>query len=109
MSVKEGEMRGYVKPLFSGLKVYSYQKEKNKSVFKQAYEMVIGATSHLLKNRETEKVATQVDISGKLSQPNVSTWQALVELLRNAFIQAILPGFERQAQGMSSNPAGKPK
>lgn len=109
MSVKEGEVRGYVKPLFSGLKVYSYQKEKNKSVFKQAYEMVIGAASHLLKNRTTQKVATQVDISGKLSQPNVSTWQALVELLRNAFIQAILPGFERQAQGISSNPAGKPK
>jgi uncharacterized protein DUF748 len=109
MNVKEGEVQGYVKPLFSQLKVYSYQKEKNKPVLKQAYEMAIGAASHLLRNHATQKVATQVDLSGKLSQPNVSTWQALGELIRNAFIKAILPGFEHQAQGMSFNPAGKPE
>ncbi|HJU12271.1 MAG TPA: DUF748 domain-containing protein [Candidatus Binataceae bacterium] len=108
MSVKEGEVHGYVKPLFSNVKVYSYQKEKNKSVVKQAYELVVGAASHLFRNHATQKVATEVDISGKLSQPNVSTWQALAELIRNAFIKAILPGFEHQAQGTSSNPAAKP-
>ncbi len=108
MNVKEGEVRGYVKPLFSQLKVYSYEKEKKKPVLKQAYEMVVGAASHVLRNHETEKVATQVDISGKLDRPNVSTWQALGELVRNAFIKAILPGFEHQVGGLSSNPAGKP-
>jgi len=108
MNVKEGEVQGYVKPLFSQLKVYSHQKEKNKPVLKQAYEIVIGAASHLLTNHATQKVATQVDISGKLSQPNVSTWQALGELIRNAFIKAILPGFEHQVQQLSSNPAGRP-
>lgn len=106
MNVKEGEVQGYVKPLFSQLKVYSYQTEKNKTVVKQAYEIVIGAASHLLTNHVTQKVATQVNISGKLSQPNVSTWQALGELIRNAFIKAILPGFEHQVQQLSSNPAG---
>jgi hypothetical protein len=108
MNVKEGEVHGYVKPLFSQLKVYNYQKEKKKPVTKQAYEMVIGAASHLLKNRQTQKVATQVDISGRLSQPAVSTWQALGELIRNAFIKAILPGFEHQAQATASNPAAQP-
>ena len=108
MNVKEGEVHGYVKPLFSQLKVYNYEKEKKKRVMKQAYEMVIGAASHLLKNRQTQKVATQVDISGRLSQPAVSTWQALGELIRNAFIKAILPGFEHQAQATASNPAAQP-
>jgi hypothetical protein len=71
-------------------------------VLKQAYEMAVGATSHLLKNRSTQKVATQVDISGKLTKPDVSTWQALGELIRNAFFKAILPGFNRQVQEISS-------
>jgi hypothetical protein len=39
-----------------------------------------------------------VDLTGKLKNPNVNTWQAVVEVLQNAFIQAILPGFDREAQ-----------
>ena len=70
--------------------------------------MMVGAASHLLRNRKTQKVVTQVDLSGKLIQPNVSTWQALGELIRNAFIKAILPGFEHQVQATASNPAGQP-
>src|SRR5438445_10602818 len=31
MNVKEGEVHGYVKPLFSDLKVYHYQKEKKET------------------------------------------------------------------------------
>lgn len=108
MSVKGGEVRGYVKPLFSDLKVYNYRQEKKQPLLKQTYEIVIGAASHVLRNHKTQKVATNVDISGKLNQPNISTWQALGELIRNAFIQAILPGFEHQVQGLSSNPAGRP-
>jgi Domain of Unknown Function (DUF748) len=110
MSVKEGEVHGYAKPLFTNLKVYSHEQEKNKPLLKQAYEMGVGAASHLLKNRSTQNVATQVDISGKLSRPDVSTWQALGELIRNAFIKAVLPGFNREAQAVAynSNPAGKP-
>ena len=108
MNVKEGEVHGYVKPLFSNLKVYSYQKEKKKPLLKQAYEMAVGAATHIFRNHETQRVATQVNISGRLNQPDVSTWQALGEVIRNAFIKAILPGFEHEVQGISSNFAGKP-
>ncbi|MBV8775474.1 MAG: DUF748 domain-containing protein [Deltaproteobacteria bacterium] len=108
MNVREDVVHGYVKPLFSQLEVYNHQKEKKKPLLKQTYEMVIGAASHLLRNHQTQKVATEVDISGKFSQPNVSTWQAIGELIRNAFIKAILPGFEHQMQQMSSNHAGNP-
>jgi hypothetical protein len=50
----------------------------------------------LLKNVPREEVATRVDLSGPLEDPNVSTWEALVNLIRNAFFEAILPGFEEQ-------------
>jgi hypothetical protein len=106
MSVKEGETHGYVKPLFTDLKVYSYKQDKNQSWVKQLYEMAVGAVSHLLRNSSTQKVATQVDISGKLDKPNVSDWQALVQVIRNAFIRAILPGFNEQVTHLT--PAGAP-
>jgi hypothetical protein len=106
MTVREGEMSGYVKPLFTDLKVYSYKQDKNQSWVKQLYEMAVGAVSHLVRNPSTEKVATQTDITGKLDKPNVGTWQALAEVIRNAFIKAILPGFNEQVAHLT--PAGAP-
>jgi len=41
------------------------------------------------------KVATKVELKGKLTGPDISTWQAIVQVLHNAFIEAILPGFDR--------------
>ncbi|HXN87096.1 MAG TPA: DUF748 domain-containing protein [Candidatus Binataceae bacterium] len=98
LGVKNDDMSGYVKPMFSDLKVYDWQKDKSKPVLHQAYELAVGGASHIFKSSQTKQVATQVDLTGKLKNPNVSTWQAVVEILQNAFIQAILPGFDREAQ-----------
>jgi hypothetical protein len=46
----------------------------------------------------------QIDLNGTLKDPNVSNWQALVEVVRNAFIKAILPGFDREVQTASAQP-----
>ena len=95
LSIKDGDMNGYVKPMFANLEVYNYQKDKNTSVLHQAKELVIGGASHLFKNSSTKQVATKVDLTGKLTSPDVSTWQAITQVLHNAFIEAILPGFDR--------------
>ncbi|HJU28414.1 MAG TPA: hypothetical protein VJ718_04545, partial [Candidatus Binataceae bacterium] len=95
-SVKEGQVHGYVKPMFSHLQVYSAKQQAHKPILHKAYEAVVGAVADVLKNEKTNKVATVVDISGPLAKPDVSTWQALGEILRNAFIKAILPGFDKQ-------------
>jgi hypothetical protein len=95
VAIKDGNIDGYVKPMFSDLQVYSLQKDKNTSIMHQAKELAIGGASHLFKNHRTEQVATDVDLKGKLSSPDINTWQALGQVLRNAFIQAIIPGFDR--------------
>jgi hypothetical protein len=104
LGVKDRRIAGYVKPMFSNLKVYDYDKDKNKGPLQQAKEMVIEAAAHVFKNSQTKKVATQVDLSGTLKDPNVSTWQTFVEVVRNAFIKAILPGFDREVQTASKQP-----
>lgn len=108
LGVKNSKMTGYVKPLFSDLQVYGHEQEKNKGLMHKAKEAVLDVAAHVFKNRQTQKVATVAPISGSLKNPNVSTWQAFVEVVRNAFIRAILPGFDRQL-GTVSAAATAPK
>ena len=96
-TIKDGNLNGYAKPMFSGLKVYDPQKDKNKSLIGQTKQVLIGTAAHVFKNHQTQTVATQVTISGSLKKADVSTWQAFVEIVENAFIKAILPGFDREA------------
>jgi hypothetical protein len=96
VSVKDHYISGYVKPLFTDIKVYDSRKDAKKPILHQAYEIVIGGAAKLLKNRSTQQVATKVDISGPVGTPNVDTWQALGQFLANAFINAIVPGFDRE-------------
>lgn len=102
MTVRRANMSGYVKPLFSNVEVYDAQKDINKPILHQAYELAVGAAAKLVKNSSTQKVATEVNISGKLTNPNVSTWQAIVQFVENGFVEAILPGFDRQTKQFTS-------
>jgi hypothetical protein len=95
VGVRDGYLNGYVKPMFANLEVYDYAKDKNKPVLYQAKELLVGGASHFFRNSRTQQVATEVDLSGKLSGPSINTWQAIGQVLHNAFIQAILPGFDR--------------
>jgi hypothetical protein len=67
-------------------------------VLQLAYKLAVGAVADVFKNRSSKKVATVANISGKIDQPNVSTWQAVGQLIENAFIKTILPGFDREAK-----------
>jgi hypothetical protein len=104
LTVRSGNINGYVKPLFHNMNVYDRRQDKEKSLFRKLYEGVIGGLSFLLKNTPRDEVATNIPISGKLSNPDTSTWETIVGLIQNAFFKAILPGFEREA-----SPDGKTK
>jgi uncharacterized protein DUF748 len=94
--VENGAVRGYVKPLFKDMDVYDAQQDREKGIFQKIYEGLVGGASKLLENVPRDEVATKANISGRLENPQASTWQVLVNLIQNAFFQAILPGFEQQ-------------
>ncbi|MEO6307624.1 MAG: DUF748 domain-containing protein [Nitrospiraceae bacterium] len=96
LRVKNGRVEGYIKPLFKDMKVYDARQDHEKSLFNQLYEGLVGGIAKLLENRPRKEVATQADIGGPLENPQTSTWQTVVNLVRNAFFKAILPGFERE-------------
>jgi hypothetical protein len=98
LAVKNGRVDGYVKPLFSGVNVYDPRQDAKKPALRKLYEHLVGAAARLLRNRKSSDVATQFDISGPLEDPNASNWQTFVNLLSNAFVKAILPGFDREVE-----------
>ena len=103
VTVKNHYVSGYVKPLFTDVKVYDSQKDEKKPILQKAYEVVIGGAAKLLKNRSTQQVATKIDISGPVKNPNVDPWQAIGQFYSNAFVNAIVPGFDQRS---SSSQAG---
>jgi uncharacterized protein DUF748 len=96
LHARNRQIVGYVKPLFQDMEVYDAQQDRNKSIARKAYEAVVGAASKVLQNRPRDEVATRVEISGPLDNPNTSLLATIAGLVENAFFKAILPGFEAQ-------------
>jgi hypothetical protein len=100
MKVRDGYLKGYVKPLFKDIKVYDPKQDKNKPVLHKLYEKVVGGLSHVLENHKREQVATVADLSGPVSGPKTSLWSIISHLFSNAFVKAILPGFDREIEAL---------
>lgn len=95
VKVHDGRIDGYLKPLFANVQVYDPKQDKDKPILKKLYEKVAGGLAHILENHRGED-ATVADLSGPLSQPHTSTWEVVGNLVKNAFVKAILPGFDRE-------------
>jgi len=94
--VKNRHIDGYVKPLFSGLDVYSPEQDRHKSFGRRLYEKTVEGVSKLLQNLPRREVATVATISGPVDDTKANTVEVIVKLIQNAFFKAILPGFERE-------------
>jgi hypothetical protein len=94
LSVKDRRVSGYVKPLFQDMTVYDARQDRDKNALRKVYEGVVGGISRVLQNRPRDEVATRIEISGRLDDPNASIVDTIVGLVQNAFFKAILPGFE---------------
>ncbi len=99
INVKNGRVQGYVKPLFKDLNIYDKEQDEDKKLSAKLKEKAADLVAKVFKNRKTEDVATVGKVEGPLQNPKASTWEVLVNLVRNAFFQAILPGFERFRTG----------
>jgi Domain of Unknown Function (DUF748) len=102
LTVKDEAINGYVKPLFKDLQVYDRRSAQEKSLFHKLYVGIVGGVAKLLENRARGEVATKATLSGPVENPNFSTGQIILNLIRNAFIKSILPGFEK-AVGQSKS------
>ena len=100
--MKNQEITGWVKPLFQNVKVYDRAQEAGKPALQKLYEGVLNVVAKILENRQRKEVATVFELHGRLDNPRSSIWQIIGGLVENAFIKAILPGFDREAVRLTS-------
>lgn len=97
LHVRNGEVRGYVKPIFKDIDVYNARQDAEKPVFRKMYEGLVGGIANLFENRSEDQVATESRVSGRIGKDvSTSTLQIVLGIVKNAFFQAILPGLERE-------------
>lgn len=96
-----GRVDGYIKPLFSDVDVYDRRQDRGDALGQQFYESLVGGVAGLLENRD-DRTATQARVSGRSDAPQLSAWEIAVNLVRNAFFRAIVPGLEHAAMGTRS-------
>lgn len=93
LTAGEGRIEGFLKPIFVDLEVASY-KDKSGSIASQLFwGALIPVAEFLLENDEENQHAARVPIEGEIEDPETDVWDVITSTLRNAFIQAIIPGF----------------
>jgi hypothetical protein len=94
MTVKQGQVTGYLKPLFKDVTAYDPEQDKDKGLLAKIFEKTVDVAASVLKNTPRGEVATKADVSGPVDNPRASTWEVVASLFKNAFFDAILPGLE---------------
>ncbi len=98
----EGQVSGYVKPLFRQLKVFSLKQDlKEDTVLQFFIQALLGATTTIFKNQPRNQFGTLIpfvsDASGQTSTDVLAT---IGNVLRNAFVRAYLPRLQNGDQGV---------
>jgi len=89
---KEGQLTGYVKPLFRNLKVFSLGADlREDSVLQFFWQALIGGTTAVFKNFSRDQFGTLIPFSGDTSGTTADILSTIGNVLRNAFVRAYLP------------------
>jgi hypothetical protein len=104
MAAKDGKFVGYIKPIITNLKVLGPQDRKD-SFFNKIWESIVGTAAFIFKNQKKDQLASKITIKGAFKNPKTNTIDAIWEVLRNAFIQALLPSIDNEININSVNKA----
>jgi hypothetical protein len=89
----EGRFEGYVKPILEDPKFFD-AKDAEHGPFHKIWEALVNVAAKILENREANQVATEIPLRGEFENPDVNIIEAIVNLLRNAFVAAFAHSLE---------------
>ena len=96
--VRDSQLSGYVKPLLRNVDVFDMKQDlqnEDKGLFRGIWEALVGGSQQVLQNQKLDQFATRVELSGSVEQADVSSFQAFLGILRNAFVEAFSARFEQ--------------
>lgn len=90
----DGKFEGYLKPLLEEVEVVRWKEDIKKPFFKLLWKAVVGAVVGVFKNQPEDRLATKIPFNGTFDDPGADIWATIGNLLKNAFIQALMPGLD---------------
>ncbi|MDB5988236.1 MAG: hypothetical protein JWR16_3289 [Nevskia sp.] len=94
-TAKDGNIDGYVKPLFHDLELFSLKTpEQDLNPLHLASDALGSILNLLLQNQRKQQLATQVPFSGRVDDPGIDIGSTILNLLKNAVVKAFTPQFE---------------
>jgi hypothetical protein len=91
----DGKYDGYSKVFFKDLKVFKWEKERKKDALEIFWQAVVGTFAAAFKNQSKDQLAAKIPITGSFGKADVHVWPTIETLLRNAFIQALVPKLDQ--------------
>jgi hypothetical protein len=95
LATRNGRFKGYIKPIVRDLRVIRWKTETEGFVHK-LWEGVVEVASEIIENHKKEQIATKIPLEGKLDQPRADVVTTVLFVLKNAFIEALKRGLERE-------------
>jgi hypothetical protein len=95
IAAKDGHYDGYLKVFFENLSVFAWDKERHKNALKVFWDAIVGTVATVLKNQPHDRLAAKVPITGDYGTNHVDVIAAVGSLLRNAFIQSLIPKLDQ--------------
>jgi hypothetical protein len=94
-AAKDGHFKGYVKPIINDLEM-TPAKENTKGLVNKIWEDVLGVLVEIFENHKEKQLASKVPFEGTFKNPTVNVWYAMVEVLKNAFVNALKPSIDHE-------------
>ena len=95
VAAKEGSFTGYVKPLLEDVDVLG-KEDKKDNILRKVWEGISGTVSEVLENQSEETFATKIPFRGEIDDPKANIFFAIMQILENAFINALQPSIDQQ-------------
>jgi len=93
VAANDGAFKGYVKPLMQDVNIYSSEEEEPNPL-RRLWEGLVEVVAELFENQPEDQVASLIPISGRLDDPDVGVFEAIIGVLRNAFVGAFSRSLE---------------
>lgn len=104
----KGKFKGYVKPIIKDLEVKGTE-DKDDKFLQKAKETVIDVAADILKNPKKKQIASKIPIEGSFHNTSIGTMEAIWEILKNAFIEALLPSVDNEINISSASEVSEDK
>lgn len=84
-AISDAYLKGYIQPMFIDVKILG---EEDRGFFEKLWEGFVGTLKFLFKNQKTDTLATKAPLEGDLKNVESSTWTTILNIFKNAWIQA---------------------